>query len=90
MLVEDLADQLLQQVLERGDAERAAELVEHDGEVAALALHVEQQVPQLRLAGVTATGRTGSGSPGFSRKRSNACSIPMMSSSVSRKTGIRL
>ncbi|HEY9441838.1 MAG TPA: hypothetical protein VIQ25_01225 [Gemmatimonadales bacterium] len=44
MLVEDLAHQLLQQILQRRDAERAAELVEHDGEVAALALHVEQQV----------------------------------------------
>ena len=30
MLVEDLADQLLEQVLQRRDAERAAELVEHD------------------------------------------------------------
>ena len=44
VLVEDLAHQLLEQVLQRGDAERAAELVEHDGEVAPLALHVEQQI----------------------------------------------
>ena len=46
--------------------------------------------PQLRLAGVTATGRTGSGSPGCSLNRSNACSMPTISSSVPRKTGIRL
>ena len=38
--------------------------------------------PQFRLAGVTATGRTGSGSPGLSLKRSKAWSIPMISSSV--------
>ena len=40
--------------------------------------------PQVRLAGVTATGRTGSGSPGRSLNRSNACSIPTISSSVPR------
>ena len=51
---------------------------------------VGSRSPQFRLAGVTATGRTGSGSPGFRRNRSNACSMPMMSSSVSRNTGIRL
>ena len=44
VLVEDLAHQLLQQVFERRDAEGAAELVEHHGEVPPLALHVEQQV----------------------------------------------
>jgi hypothetical protein len=45
VLVEDLPDQLLQQVLQRDDAERAAELVQHEGEMPALPLHVEQEVP---------------------------------------------
>ena len=44
VLVEDLADQLLQQILQRGDAERATELVQHHGQMAPLALHVEQEI----------------------------------------------
>src|SRR3954452_4265284 len=46
--------------------------------------------PQVRLAGVTATDRTGNGSPGSSLNRSKACSMPMISSSVPRITGMRL
>ena len=46
--------------------------------------------PQARLAGAIATGRTGSGAPGSSLKRSNACSMPTISSSVPRYTGSRL
>ncbi len=43
-LVEDLPDQLLQQILQRHDAESAAKFVQYHGEVASLPLHVEQQV----------------------------------------------
>ncbi len=85
VLVEDLAHQLLEQILQRRDAEGAAELVEHDGEVPPLALHVEQEVAAgSGWPGVTATGRTGSGSPGRSLNRSKACSMPTISSSVPR------
>ena len=44
VLVEDLTDQLFQQILEGRDAEGSAELVEQHGEMAPLALHVEQQI----------------------------------------------
>src|ERR1051325_5561554 len=44
VLVHDLTHHRLQQVLQRHDAERAAELVQHHGEVAALALHVQERV----------------------------------------------
>src|SRR4029453_7814940 len=43
-LVEDLAYQLLEQVLEGDDAQRPPEFVQDHGEMAPLPLHVEQQV----------------------------------------------
>ena len=43
VLVPDVADQLLDQVLQRDDAGRAAVLVHHDGQVGALAAHLGQR-----------------------------------------------
>ena len=42
-LVLDLADDLLDDVLERDEPARAAELVDHDGEVRAAPLHLLQE-----------------------------------------------
>ena len=48
--VVDLADDLLEQILERDDARRAAVLVDHDRELRALAPHGRQhRVEQRRL-----------------------------------------
>src|SRR5690606_9960202 len=44
MLVEDLADQFLQKILQGHDPERPAKLVNDDGEVTPLPLHVEEEV----------------------------------------------
>ena len=46
VLVADLPDDLLEQVLERDDAGRAAVLVDHHGQVRARVLQVAQQVVQ--------------------------------------------
>ena len=91
VLVEDLADQLLEQILQRRDAERAAELVEHDGQVAALPLHIEQQVAAAPAGRASRPPvAPAAGRPVRGLNRSKACSIPTMSSRVPRNTGMRL
>ena len=46
-LVDDVTHQLLEQVLERDEAGRAAVLVDHDGHVELLLLHLAQEVRHL-------------------------------------------
>src|SRR6266568_1135805 len=49
--LEDLGDEVAQQILEGHEARRAAELVQHDREVTAPALHLEHQIGRARRAG---------------------------------------
>src|SRR6185436_10545130 len=59
VLVEDLAHQLLQQILERRNAECTPELVQQDGEVPPLSLHVEQQIAAASAGGRHRHGANG-------------------------------
>src|SRR5207237_546152 len=62
--LEDLGHQIAQQVLERDEARGAAELIEHEGEVAAAALHFQHQVGGPRRPETTAMPPAEARAPG--------------------------
>ena len=88
MLVLDLADDLLEDVLDGGDADRAAVFVDHDGHALARPLQLDQQIDRrLILADEDRRARDHrppacSARPALSM--SNACTVPTMRSTRSR------
>ena len=57
-LVLDLADDLLEHVLDRDQSGDAAELVDHDGQVVAVGAELAQQVVEPLLSGTKVAGRS--------------------------------
>ena len=95
VLVVDLADQLLDQVLQGDDAGGAAVLVDHHREVVPLPAHLRQGREHPLAAGHRLTSRASSptvvaGSPSGRRSRSRRCTKPITSSWVPSTTGYRV